>query len=183
MPAAPIGRVVLLGFMASGKTTVGRLLAERLGWRHLDLDEEIEREEGRSVARIFREEGEGYFRRREAERTARLLEEPRTVLTPRGGWVTNAALLDRLPADTLTVWLQVSPEEVLRRLGTGAEERRPLLAGGDLEGTVRRLLAERDALYRRARHLIRTDGRDPVGIAQEIETLVRSGAPAAPPSP
>src|SRR5690606_38832104 len=103
MQDAPLERVVLVGFMASGKTTVGRLLAERLGWRHLDLDAEIEREEGRSVAEIFRAEGEAYFRRREAVTGERLLAEPRTVLTPGGGWAADPARLDRLPEGTLTV--------------------------------------------------------------------------------
>jgi shikimate kinase len=183
MAPPPAERVVLLGFMASGKTTVGRLLAARLGWRHVDLDEEIEREEGRSVAEIFREEGEAYFRRREAEATGRLVEPPGTVLTPGGGWVTDPSLLDLLPAGTLTVWLHVSPEEVLRRVGAGAEAlRRPLLAGPDPEGTVRRLLRERDALYRRAAHLVRTDGRDPERIARDIESILRGRSDAPPPS-
>lgn len=184
MASPPVERVVLLGFMASGKTTVGRLLAGRLGWRHLDLDEEIERAEGRSVAEIFRDEGEAYFRRLEAGATARLLEAPGTVLTPGGGWVTQPALLDLLPAGTLAVWLRVSPGEVLRRAGGGDEAaRRPLLAGPDVEGTVRRLLAEREALYRRAAaRAVLTDGRHPVDIAQEIASLVRGGAPASPPS-
>lgn len=176
-------RVVLLGFMASGKTTVGRLLADALGWRHLDLDREIEREEGREVAEIFRAEGEAYFRRREAETTARLLEVPGTVLSPGGGWVTNPSHLERLPPRTLTVWLHVSPEEALRRLAAGAEAaRRPMLAGGDPEATVRRLLQERDPLYARAAHRVRTDGRPPAEIARDIESIVRGRRAAPPPS-
>lgn len=175
-------RVVLLGFMGSGKTTVGHLLARSLGWRHLDLDAEIEREEGRAVADIFRTDGELYFRRREAELSARLLQAPEIVLSTGGGWVTNPSLFELLPADTLTVWLHASAEEVLRRLRSGTEvRRRPLLRGDDVEATVRRLLEERDALYRRARHTVPTDGREPAEIAREIESIVR-GRAAGPPT-
>ena len=180
MEPAPAGRVVLLGFMASGKTTVGRILARALGWSHFDLDHEIEREEGRPVAEIFRTDGEAYFRAREAELTGRLLERPGVVLSPGGGWVTRPALFDRLPAGTLTVWLRVSPEEVLRRLGPEDEvQRRPLLSGSDVEGRVRRLLSERDPLYGRALHAVTTDGREPPDIAREIESIVR-GLPPRP---
>lgn len=176
-------RVVLLGLMGSGKTTVGALLARRLGWRHVDLDEEIERDEGRSVSAIFAAEGEPYFRRREAELTARHVEPPGTVLSPGGGWVTNPSLFALLPADTLTVWLHVSPEEVVRRLRADAQVRqRPLLDAADVEGTLRRLLGERAALYRRARHLVLTDGRDAADVALEIESIVRGRRAASPPS-
>jgi shikimate kinase len=181
MAEATAGRVVLLGLMASGKTTVGRLLAGRLGWRHLDLDQEIERAEGRTVAEIFRSEGEPYFRRREAELTVRLLESPGTVLTPGGGWVTNPSLFDLLPPETLTVWLRVSPEEVARRIGEGDElRRRPLLRGTEVLDTVRRLLEERGAQYARAAHHVQTDARDAESVAREIESFVRGGASSPP---
>lgn len=183
MPSFPAGRVVLLGFMASGKSTVGRLLADRLGWRHIDLDQEIERVEGRTVADIFHAEGETYFRRREAELTVRVLEPPGVVLSPGGGWVTNPSLFDLLPDGTVTVWLHVSPEEVVRRLGSDAElRRRPLLSGSDVEKRVHRMLGERDALYRRARYTIPTDRRDPSDIAHQIESILRGHATASPES-
>ncbi len=182
MEAPAVARVVLLGFMASGKTTVGGLLARRLGWRHLDLDEEIEREEGRSVAEIFRAEGEAYFRRREAETTERVLEAPHTVISPGGGWATNPSLTGRLPAGTLSVWLRVSPEEVLRRLGEAEVRRRPLLAGPDAAATVRRLLRERETLYRRAARAVDTDARHAADVAREIESFVRGASSAPPPS-
>ena len=167
--------------MASGKTTVGRLLAALLGWRHLDLDSEIERHEGRTVASIFAAEGEAYFREREAELTVRTLASPEVVLSPGGGWVTNPALFDLLPADTLTVWLHASPGEIVRRLGPDEIRRRPLLSGPDVAERVSRLLAERDALYRRARLRVWTDRREPEEIAREIESIVRGSSAAPPP--
>lgn len=173
MPGA-VERVVLLGFMASGKTTIGRLLAERLGWPHLDFDDEIERLAGRSIPEIFEREGEPAFRRLEAEITPRLVSMRNVVLTPGGGWVTNPALPGLLPADSLTVWLAVSPEEVVRRLGFDPEAReRPLLRGSDPTATARRLLAEREPLYRRAELVVQTDLRSPAEVARELESVVR----------
>jgi shikimate kinase len=173
--AGPVQRVVLVGFMASGKSTVGALLARRLGWTHLDLDREIEREQRRSVAEVFAAEGERRFRELEVEITRRLLLSPHTVLSPGGGWITNASVLDLLPADTLTVWLQVSAERVMRRVREDATApERPLLAGPDPEARVRRLLAERIPLYQRADLAIPTDARTADDVVDELETIVRA---------
>jgi shikimate kinase len=169
-----IERVLLWGFMASGKTAVGARLAERLGWEHVDLDAEIVRRAGKSIARIFQEEGESAFRGLEAEATRELLERRRAVLSPGGGWVMNQGVLDRIPAHTLTVWLRVEPDTVLERLRAdagGAE--RPLLAAPDPAQRIRTLLAEREAAYERAAHVIPTDGRSVESIVAEIETLIR----------
>lgn len=176
MSAPVVQRVVLLGFMAAGKTTIGRGLAQRLGWAHLDLDREIEREQGRSVADIFDAQGEDFFRRLEAEITPRLLARPRVVLSPGGGWITNPSLLESLPADALTVWLRASPEEVVRRLRADpAAPDRPLLRSGDPETVVRCLLREREPLYRRAAVAIHTDGRSTESVVDQLEEFVRGG--------
>lgn len=170
-----IERVVLLGFMGAGKTAVGLALARRLGWEHLDLDDEIVREEGRSVAELFRAEGEAYFRRREAEATRRVAARRRVVLSPGGGWITNPELLASLPADTLSVWLRVSPEEALARVRANpAQVERPLLQTPDPAGTVRRLLAEREHLYARAEVAVDTDGRPVESIVDEIASIMAS---------
>ena len=81
-----IVRVLLWGFMASGKTAVGARLADRLGWTHVDLDEEIVRRAGKPITRIFQEEGEAAFRALEADATRDLLARTRAVLSPGGGW-------------------------------------------------------------------------------------------------
>jgi shikimate kinase len=178
--AGPVRRVVLVGFMTSGKSTVGAALARRLGWSYRDLDREIERVEGRSVAEIFRRDGEAAFRRREADLTPRLLAADRTVVSVGGGWVTGPAWPDA-PQGTLAVWLRVSEAEVLRRAGSAKRRRaRPLLAGDDPGGAVRRLLAEREPLYGLAEVAIATDGRGATEIAAEIERIVRSRNTAPP---
>lgn len=169
-------RVLLLGFMASGKSTVGRLLADRLGWSHIDLDAEIERYRGMTVAEIFAAEGEAAFRALEAELTPRLMARDNVVLTPGGGWIANAAVAAPIPAGTLTVWLRAGADEVVRRLhGQDAPRTRPLLGGGDLGARVEDLLAAREPLYARAAHrTIETTGRTPAEIAAELADIVRS---------
>lgn len=163
----PVRRVVLIGFMCSGKSTVGPLLASRLGWEHLDLDHEIERRAGRRVAEIFASDGEGRFREMEAEATTALAGREGLVLSPGGGWITNPVLLDLLGEGTLSVWLRVGAEEVLRRSAAAPGER-PLLRGPDPLETVRRLLAAREPLYARASLAVETAGREPGEVVEEI---------------
>jgi shikimate kinase len=171
-------RIVLLGFMGSGKSTVGPILARRLGWIFIDLDREIVAAAGLSVPEIFAGEGEPGFRRREAEATRRVISRDRLVLAPGGGWVANPDASGTLPEGTLEVWLRTSVSSVLRRVRRSRHER-PLLAGSDPESTVRRLMAEREPLYRRAGLTVRTDGRNPSRVAEEIENLMRAGGAAA----
>lgn len=165
-PDAPIRRVLLIGFMASGKTTVGRQLAERLGWRFFDVDEEIVRRSGQTVPEIFREHGESVFRALEARLAAEIRTAERAVIAPGGGWVTTPGALDDLPAGTFVVWLRVSAEEAVRRAG-GAMDR-PLLAGADPLDRARTLIAERESLYSRADLVVDVDDRTVAEVVDEI---------------
>ncbi len=172
-------RVVLLGFMASGKSAVGRALAARLGWQHVDLDAEIERRAGRPIAEIFSTEGEAAFRTLEAELTPDFLRRDGLVFSPGGGWITNPGLLEAIPPVTLTVWLKVSPDEVVRRLtGDAGAPVRPLLQGPDPGARAATLLAEREELYTRADVHVDTDGRGVEEIAAELESIIRGVARA-----
>ncbi len=158
--------------MGAGKTTVGRRLAERLGWRFVDLDEWIEERAGSSVPEIFARRGEAAFRKLEAEATRELAGERRLVLAPGGGWIVQPGLLDAMRPGSRIVWLRVSATEAVRRAtSTGVE--RPLLAGEDPFRTAERLLAEREPSYRAADVSVETDGRGIEDITQEI--LVRLG--------
>lgn len=172
-------RIVLLGFMASGKTVVGRALARRLGWKHVDLDKQIEKHTGKLVAEIFADDGEAAFRALEAELTPRFTSGQGIVLSPGGGWVTNSDLFERLPAGTLTAWLKVSPAEVLRRLARSRRGPiRPLLSGSDDPAArALSLLAEREPLYRRAAVTIETDARSVDSIVGELAGIIDRGGP------
>ena len=171
--AAAVERVVLVGSMCSGKSTVAVELARRLGWEPLDLDRLIEAREGRTIPEIFRVYGEARFRAMEAEATAEVAERAGVVLAPGGGWITNPALLERLGPGTLAVWLQASPETVLARAGPGREGR-PLLDVPDPLAAVRRLLAEREPLYRLAGFAVSTDALDAASVASLIENEIRT---------
>lgn len=170
----PISRCVLIGLPASGKTTVGADLAHRLGWRFVDIDAEIVRETGRSVPDIFRTDGEPAFREMERRLTAELCSGSRLVLAPGGGWAAQPGTLESLPVGTATVWLRISPEEAIRRLG-GNPDDRPLLAGADPLAAVRQLAHERNEFYGRANLVIDVDGCAAPDISRTIvEWLKRS---------
>jgi shikimate kinase len=160
-------RVLLLGFMGAGKSTVGPLLADALGWSFLDGDAELVRRSGVSVAEWFRRQGEAEFRREEARLTAELCLCDRLVLAPGGGWAACEGALTSLPPATATVWLRVSPEEAVRRVGA-AGEARPLLAGPDPLAAARALLSHRTPAYARADFTIDVDGRTPAELTTEI---------------
>ncbi|HYH83170.1 MAG TPA: shikimate kinase [Longimicrobium sp.] len=173
LPPPAVERVVLLGFMAAGKTAVGAELARRLGWKHVDLDQWIEAREGRSVARIFADDGEARFRELEAAATRDVAGLRGVVLSPGGGWITRPENLEALGPGTLSVWLRVSPEEAVRR-AAGSPGERPLLAGPDPLEAARRLLGARAPLYTRAALHVDTEGRPPAGVASVIEAEVRA---------
>jgi shikimate kinase len=129
--------------MCSGKSTVGRLLAERLGWDFVDFDDAIERKENRQVAQIFREDGESRFRGLEAQLTEEVQDRQNVVLAPGGGWMTQPGLVERLRPDSLFVWLRVQPETVYARQRVQTAVQRPLLMVEQPLETIRMILADR----------------------------------------
>ncbi len=146
---------------------MGRLLAQRLGYGFLDLDEEIERRAKLSVSEIFRRGGEAEFRELEARATEAVDPPPRTVIATGGGWMARPSLRNRW-SEAVSIWLRVRPETVLERIGPGGADRRPMLDLSEPEGSVRRLLAAREGVYRQARHAVPTDGRTPEEVVEEI---------------
>ena len=150
---------MLCGMMGSGKTDVGRLLAERLDWEFVDTDDQIEREQARSVAEIFAEEGEPSFRAHERAVLERLPAR-RAVVALGGGAVVAAENRALLREHGTVVWLDAEPEVLARRIGAGAA--RPLLADLDAEERVERLRelrAEREPFYADAGLRVATDDR------------------------
>lgn len=145
-------RVLLVGMMGAGKTTVGSRLARRLGWRMLDSDAEVERRTGRSVADIFRDEGEASFRAEEAQVLARAVtSDTAVVVSVAGGAVLDGANRRRIREGGTVVWLRCRPDVLARRVGEGAG--RPLL-GCDPRGTLARLDARRRPLYAEVADLV-----------------------------
>lgn len=161
--------VSLSGMMGCGKSTVGPVLAQALGVPFLDLDACIEASAGRSIAEIFREEGEAGFRARESAVLADTLDRvPDCVLALGGGTLTTPANLALVRSRTCNIYLKTSPETLVRRLEHGREQR-PLLREGSLRERIEALLAARADLYASAAaHVISTDEKLPGEIAGEI---------------
>jgi shikimate kinase len=169
----PIERVVLLGFMASGKSTVGEALARRLEWRYLDFDVEIEHREGAAVSAIIHAKGEEYFRGAEAALTREVAALPGVVLSPGGGWITRPEMLEMIRPATFAAWLCASPEETVRRLRSDTIDR-PLRDLPDALPRVAEMLAAREPLYRLADAMFPADGASAEVVAFEIEQMVRT---------
>lgn len=164
--------MVLLGYMCCGKSSVGEALARRLEWDFIDYDVAIERRENRPVGAIIDSEGEEYFRDLEAALTEEVSQEPRLVLAPGGGWITQPRLLEAIRPGTLSVWLQVSPSETVRRLMEDPRDR-PFKNDPDPTDRVAEMLEEREPLYRLADLAVPADSRSIETIAFEIEQTVR----------
>jgi shikimate kinase len=169
-----VGHILLIGFMGAGKSTVGRLLADDMGRSFVDLDASIAAAAGKSVARIFQEDGEEAFRAAEHDALMALAPLPSAVVACGGGVVLredNRLLLRR--AGTV-VYLQVSAEEALARIGDVSG--RPLLAGGGA-ALAPALLASREALYEAcADVMVPTGGRAPSQVAADVADRLKAGA-------
>ncbi|MDA1081464.1 MAG: shikimate kinase [Gemmatimonadetes bacterium] len=148
--------ILLVGLPGSGKSTVGRAVAEGLGREFLDFDAEIERREGATVAEIFAASGEPRFRALERKLTEELVEVRNFVLAPGGGWVSNPGCLELLRPVATVIYLQVEPSRALTRMAAGAASR-PLLRRPDPLSELKTLLAARESMYLLADHTVRVD--------------------------
>ena len=139
----------LIGYRGSGKTTVGRLVADRLGWSFLDADSVLEERYGRTIREIFATEGESGFRDKEAAILADLCTRRNTVIATGGGIVLREENRRLLKQHGFVAWLTADPPTLLARVQADptTAERRPALAGGGL-AEIEQLLAIREPLYR-----------------------------------
>ena len=171
-PSAPRPHLVQLGLPGSGKSTVGPLVAARLGRPFVDLDAAIVARTGMPIATLFAREGEETFREWERRLTAEFAPVwgPPIVLAPGAGWIEDPGHRARLGVSMVGVLLRVSPEVAVARMGRDAAAR-PLVAGPDPVGAVAALQARREALYLQANHEVRTDSVPPDEVASFIVAL------------
>jgi XRE family aerobic/anaerobic benzoate catabolism transcriptional regulator len=171
------GRIALIGLRGAGKTTLGRLLAERLGVPFLELDREIERESGVSLATIFDFYGQAGFRRMERRCLDRVIEEhPAFVLATGGSIVSEASTFERLLAACWTVWLKAAPVEHMQRV-VAQGDMRPMSGNRASMADLQRILAGREPLYRLADAEVDTSA---TPVADALDRLVAAvPAPAA----
>ena len=161
--------IALIGFMAVGKSAIGRNLAKKLRRRFVDLDRLIERTEGSKVSDIFAQKGEAYFRQLEKRTLLQVLEGENQVIATGGGVVVDDENLNLLQERTLLIGLTANLDTLLARTGVGNQ--RPLLQGSNRREKVQELLRQREARYAQAGLMIDTSE---MSIDQVVETIIRS---------
>jgi shikimate kinase len=165
----------LVGFMGTGKTTIGRALAQRMGFECVDTDQEIEKARGRSIPQIFATEGEAAFRRYEREMIEGGHPARRAIVVCGGGLVVQPGMAGELRRRGVVVCLHASTATILDR--TSRQCNRPLLDVPNPEERIRSLFAEREPIYRSVGTLVLTDGRPVRDIVGHVHRIWKREAP------
>ena len=165
--------IVLIGYMGSGKSTVGRKAARAVEYNFLDTDALIEQEEGMTIAKLFEEKGEAYFREKETETIRKLIADSKGNIIATGGGLPmkdgNAALLKELGT---VIYLKAETDTLFQRLS--GDKARPLLKNGDLREKIETMLAVRGPVYEACADLVlQTDGMSFYEIICHIEKLLK----------
>jgi shikimate kinase len=166
--------IVLVGLPGSGKTTVGRLVAEALGAPVIDIDGLLVREMGMPVTQIFGMVGEVRFREMERAAVKAAQAGAPGVIVPGGGWAAQPGELEAAKTTSLVVYLQCQPSTAAKRSQEG--EVRPLLTGMDPLQRMRALLQEREPFYLLAHHPVQADNAAAEAVAREVVELARRHA-------
>ena len=165
--------IILIGYMGSGKSTVGRKAAKAVEYNFLDTDALIEKEEGMTISKLFEEKGELYFREKETETIRKLIAEPKGNIIATGGGLPmkegNAELLKELGT---VIYLKAETDTLMKRLS--GDNARPLLKNGDLREKIETMLAIRGPVYEACADLVlQTDNMSFYEIICQIEKLLK----------
>ncbi len=164
------GNIALIGFMGTGKTAVGKLLAGRLGKEFIELDAFIEKKAGKTIPEIFARDGEIAFRELEIEATRDAAGKENAVIACGGGVVLNQINIDRLRKHSVIVYLTASPAAIMKRTSSDRDER-PLLVAEDKASKIEKLLQFRKPFYERAADItVDTSGLEVTGVVEQIIT-------------
>ncbi|WP_408954666.1 shikimate kinase [Natroniella sp. ANB-PHB2] len=158
--------IVLIGFMGTGKSSVGKKLAEKVGYKFVDLDQEIVKYEGLEIPQIFATLGEEYFRQLETEVTKKIAKKDKQVIATGGGVVLKEENLEALKDNGTLALLTATSEEILRR--TSQDGNRPLLEVDDPLGKIEKLLTERKENYNCTPYQVDTTGLSLTEVVDEI---------------
>lgn len=167
-------RIILTGFMGTGKTAVGEVLALRLGRPFLDTDQMVEKETGATIPEIFDKKGEDFFREIEKKMVKKALSEDKVVVATGGGAVLDPENLALMKEKGILIALSSSPEIISERLTQF--EARPLLKGKDRLERIRQLFSKRSPFYEQADHIIDTSGKKIEEAVEEIVKLLNINA-------
>ncbi len=169
-------KIVLIGYMGSGKTTIGKELSNQLSYNFLDLDYYIEKAEGKTVTEIFKNKGEVYFRKKETEYLREVLKRNEDIVLSVGGGTpcfgTNMRLIN--DATPNSIYIRTDLDVLCDRLSREKEER-PLisnLAPEDFQEFIAKHLFERSFFYNQAHHTVHNQGKSIMALAKEIEELL-----------
>lgn len=163
--------IILIGFMGSGKSTIGKILAEKLELNWMDMDIEIENQENKTIEEIFNDNGEDYFRHLETEQLKKLINKENNVLSTGGGVVLKEENRIILKEIGRVIFLHADCEQIINNLKESSD--RPLLKGNNPEEKIVRLLDERESTYlNTADIIIQTTGKTVENIVDEIISLL-----------
>ena len=152
----PQKKVILTGFRATGKSSVGKLLAARLAVDFIDMDKVIEEREGRSIRQMVAEHGWDYFREKERQLLLELVGQDNVVIAAGGGAILHKEIWQKLMETGLAVWLTADLDTISARLAkdSATDELRPSLTGEDIHREIGSVLASREPLYRKGSHIV-----------------------------
>ena len=163
--------IVLIGFMGTGKSAIGKKLAQRLRMGYLDTDELIEKREKRKIFQIFQEKGEGYFRKVETQVVKEVASRDNNVIATGGGVVLKEENVAALRKNGLIICLSADPETIWRR--TANDSKRPLLEGKDPRKRIEDLLKTRKPYYQKADFTIETSKLSDEEVVERIITTLK----------
>lgn len=166
--------VVLIGLPGSGKTTVGRLVANQLHAGFVDIDSILIRKEGKPIAMIFAEKGEGAFREMERKEMEAALAQQPAIVAPGGGWAAQPGALEAARAAGYIIYLKAHPETATARAVPSGT--RPVLMGGDSGAQMHELLKAREPFYKTADATVETERKTADQVAGEVLQLARNSA-------
>ncbi len=166
--------IVLVGFMGTGKTSVGRRLASQLRMRYVDTDDIVERDNRRRISDIFAEDGEPAFRELESEAVRKVSKLCNHIIATGGGVVLKEVNMTELKQNGIVFCLTATAEEIYRRVGH--QPHRPLLQTPDPLAKIRSMLEERHSYYSEADHMVSTTGRSFGEIITHIKRVFRKSS-------
>ena len=161
--------LVLTGMMGVGKSTIGRIIAKRLKVKFIDVDKIIERNEKKSIKRIFEDNGEQYFRKLEKKITFKILEKKKKVIALGGGAFMNNEIREKILNSCKSVWLKVDLDRLIKRYKKN--NRRPLLNKKKLDTSVKKIYRSRKKIYSLANFKINCDNMNKTQIVEKILTF------------
>ena len=155
--------------MGVGKSTIGRLLAKKLRFKFIDVDRLIERQEKRSIKKIFDVDGEEYFRKIEEKVTLKILKNKSSIIALGGGAFINNEIRKEIIKNCCSIWLNLNLELLIKRYKRN--NKRPLLEGNNLESEVKKILQSRKKIYALANFKINCDNMNKKDVVQKILNL------------